>query len=298
MPEACLICLDNPTWAPDARVRRTCSRDGRLIGEPPWSRWRPEFTVRSPRAINPFASASETPHVEIPTDTQEIRSEDHFHSPRPSSRASRHLALTLTACGASNEDGGGEGDGGAQKVEGLSGTYQIGGASSQEEAQKAWVAGFQTANPDVTINYDPVGSGGGRENFASGAFVVAGSDSYLKDEDGENELSDATKNCGADPIEVPNYVSPIAVIHSLDGVDELNLKPETLAAIFAGKITKWNDPKIAEDNPDAELPTRPINAVHRSDESGTTGNFTNYLGRRRERVDRRRGRDLAEGRRW
>lgn len=185
------------------------------------------------------------------------------------------LALGLSGCGASNEGDEGS-DGGAEQIEGLSGTFQIGGASSQEEAQKAWVTGFQTANPEVTINYDPVGSGGGRENFISGAFAVAGSDSYLKDDGEETELSDAKETCAADPIEVPNYVSPIAIIHSLDGVD-LQLSPETLASIFAGKITKWNDPAIVEDNPDADLPSANINAVHRSDESGTTGNFTNYL---------------------
>ena len=93
----------------------------------------------------------------------------------------------------------------------------------------------------------------------------------------EGELDKATERCGEEPIEVPAYISPIAVIYNLDGVDELNLSPKTIAGIFSGEITSWDDDAIAEDNPDADLPAESINAVHRSDESGTTGNFTNYL---------------------
>ncbi len=158
----------------------------------------------------------------------------------------------------------------------LSGQYTIGGASSQEAAQLAWTTGFTDVAPEVTVTYEPVGSGGGRESFISGAYLTAGSDSYLTDEEGE--LAAATETCGGDaPIEIPNYVSPIAVIFNVDGVDELNLTPSTLGAIFAGDIAEWDDAAIAEENPDADLPSAPINAVHRSDESGTTGNFTNYL---------------------
>ena len=182
------------------------------------------------------------------------------------------LGLVLTGCGAGNESDNASADTGGDS---LSGTLSGGGASSQEAAQTAWRAGFQEANPEVTVNYDPVGSGGGREGFISGGYDFAGSDSYLDNEEGE--LDEATKRCGEDPIEVPAYVSPIAVIYNLEGVDELNLSPDAVAGIFSGQITEWDDPAIAEDNPDAELPTETINPVHRSDESGTTGNFTNYL---------------------
>lgn len=179
------------------------------------------------------------------------------------------LALALSACGAGNESDAAESD------SDLAGTLNGGGASSQEAAQNAWRAGFQQANPDVTVNYDPTGSGGGRENFTSGGFSFAGSDSYLDDDEGE--LSAAIEQCAADPIEIPNYVSPIAVIFNVDGVDELKLTPEVIAGIFNDKIKKWNDPAIAETNPDADLPDTAITAVHRADESGTTGNFTHYL---------------------
>jgi phosphate transport system substrate-binding protein len=125
----------------------------------------------------------------------------------------------------------------------------------------------------VTVNYDLIGSGGGREQFIAGGYPVAGSDAYLSEE----ELAKAEERCGGGVIEIPDYVSPIAVVYNLDGVDDLRLPPATVAGIFAGDITRWDDPAIAADNPDAELPGEPINPVHRSDDSGTTENFTDYL---------------------
>ncbi|MCB0907479.1 MAG: phosphate ABC transporter substrate-binding protein PstS [Nocardioidaceae bacterium] len=185
------------------------------------------------------------------------------------------LALTLSACGASNE-GDTSGDGGDTGSTALSGTLNAGGASSQESAQGAWRAGFQTDNADVTINYDPVGSGTGRENFNNGGYSFAGSDSYLNDDEGE--LTAAKERCGGeDAIEVPAYVSPIAVVFNLEGVDSLNLSASVIAQIFDGKITKWNDPAITASNDGVDLPDTAITPVHRSDDSGTTGNFTDYL---------------------
>ncbi|WP_341230784.1 phosphate ABC transporter substrate-binding protein PstS [Nocardioides salarius] len=183
------------------------------------------------------------------------------------------LTLALSACGAANEDTGStSAEGGGD----LSGTLAGGGASTQQAAMGAWAVGFQGINPDVTVEYDPIGSGGGRENFISGAFPFAGSDAYLTDDEGE--LSDASERCGGDaPIQVPSYISPIAVAYNLPEVDELKLSPQTLAGIMAGKITTWDDEAVAEDNPDADLPSERINTVHRSDESGTTENFTDYL---------------------
>ncbi|PWN01170.1 phosphate ABC transporter substrate-binding protein PstS [Nocardioides silvaticus] len=185
------------------------------------------------------------------------------------------LALLLSACGGDAE--GDSGDGGdAADLANLSGEVAGGGASSQEAAQLAWIAGFTTVAPEATVTYDPVGSGGGRESFISGAFAFAGSDSYLTDEEGE--LTSATERCGGEaPIQIPNYISPIAIIHNVEGVDDLNLSPEALAGIFAGKITKWDDPAIAATNEGVSLPSAAIDAVHRSDESGTTENFTDYL---------------------
>jgi phosphate transport system substrate-binding protein len=181
------------------------------------------------------------------------------------------LVLALSGCAAGNDD---SGDGSSSGS--LSGTLNGGGSSAQESAQGAWRAGFQSANDAVTVNYDPVGSGTGRENFISGAYAFAGSDSALSTDAGE--LDKATERCGgASPIEVPAYVSPIAVVYNLEGVDSLQLSAPLVAEIFDGKVTKWNDPLIADQNPDADLPDTTITPVHRSDDSGTTSNFTDYL---------------------
>lgn len=176
------------------------------------------------------------------------------------------LTLVLGACGAANEESG-SGDG-----SGLSGTLDGAGASSQEAAQQAWRAAFSEKNPDLTINYSPIGSGGGRERFVSGASDFGGTDAALEGE----ELSKAKERCGK-LVELPVYVSPVAVSFNLEGIEKLNLGPATIAKIFNQQITKWNAPEIAEANPGVDLPDTPITPVNRSDESGTTENFTDYL---------------------
>jgi len=182
--------------------------------------------------------------------------------------ASAALLFGLTACGAANES-----DADPASADSLSGTLNGAGASSQQSAVNAWKQGFQTANPDVTVNYDAIGSGGGREQFIAGGVSFAGSDAFLDDE----EVAAAKERCGSDVVTVPTYVSPVAVVYNLDGVDDLKLSPKTLGAIFAGDITTWNDKAIAADNPDADLPDGTITPVHRADASGTTENFTAYL---------------------
>lgn len=157
----------------------------------------------------------------------------------------------------------------------LRGTLNGAGSSAQEAAQGAWQAGFQTLNQGATVNYDPVGSGGGREQFIAGGVAFAGSDAFLSEDEGE--LAGARKRCGGPAIEIPNYVSPIAVIYNVEGVDDLRLSSEALAGIFDGRITRWDDPRIAQENPDADLPATRITPVHRADDSGTTDNFTEYL---------------------
>jgi len=183
-------------------------------------------------------------------------------------------ALALTACGndPAADTGNGGGDTGGESS--LSGSLAGSGATSQESAQAAWAAGFQSANPDVDLSYDPVGSGGGRTAFFEGGDIAfAGSDSALADD----ERAKAKERCdGGDAYDLPLYVSPIAVVYKLDGVSELKLSPATVAKIFDGKITKWNDPAIAADG-NSGLPDLTITPVNRSDESGTTKNFTEYL---------------------
>lgn len=190
-------------------------------------------------------------------------------------------ALLLSAC-AANESSTGSSDAPSKSSSSgapagdLKGTLSGKGASSAKVAQETWTAAFQTTNPGVTINYSPDGSGAGREAFAGGGADFAGSDRALKV--AENKAG-GFAGCAAESaaIDVPIYISPIAVIFNIDGVKELNLTPEVLAKIFRGDIKNWNDAAIAALNSGVTFPDQAITAVHRSDESGTTENFTDYL---------------------
>jgi phosphate transport system substrate-binding protein len=179
--------------------------------------------------------------------------------------ASALLALTAAACGSSNNSSG------------LSGTVAGAGSSAQQAAEEAWTAKFEDQNSGATVSYDAIGSGGGRDQFiAGGNTAFAGSDSPFD----TDELPKATQRCsgeGGQLLQLPNYLSPIAIIYNLSGVEGLQLSPDTTAKIFKGEITTWDDPAIKADNPGVDLPSTKITPVHRSDESGTTANFTDYL---------------------
>jgi phosphate transport system substrate-binding protein len=186
-------------------------------------------------------------------------------------------SLALTACGGSStsKDAGSTSSDSAASTS-LTGSLNGAGSTAQQAAMAAWQAAFQSANPDVTVNYDPVGSGGGREQFlAGGAILFAGSDAALKDD----ELAKSKTRCagGTGAIDLPVYVSPIAVAFNLPGVKTLQMSSDTVAKIFAGKITKWDDPALKADNAGVKLPSTAITPVHRADDSGTTQNFTDYL---------------------
>jgi phosphate transport system substrate-binding protein len=162
-----------------------------------------------------------------------------------------------------------------QRESDLSGTLDGAGSSAQAAAQEVWVANFQRDNASVTVNYDPSGSGAGREQFIGGGVSFAGSDAALSDEELASEFSRCAP--GSVGIDFPVYVSPLVLIFTIDGVDELRLDAATIAGIFSNSITRWNDPALAALNPDTALPDAVITAVHRSDDSGTTKNFTDYL---------------------
>lgn len=192
------------------------------------------------------------------------------------------LVLGLAACGgggstsdASTEGGSGSESGGAPSSE-ASGEIAGAGSTAQQAAQEAWIAEFENANGSATVAYDGVGSGGGREQFIAGGVAYAGSDTPLSESEGQ--LGEAIQRCApGELVEVPDYISPIAIIYNLPGVEELKLEPDTLAKIFNQEIKSWNDPEIAKENPGVELPETRIVPVNRSDESGTTENFTDYL---------------------
>ncbi|SEG79231.1 phosphate ABC transporter substrate-binding protein, PhoT family [Thermomonospora echinospora] len=184
-------------------------------------------------------------------------------------------ALALSACGSDNNAGTDASNAPTGKVDCVKGTVNAAGASSQKNAIEEWKKIYAQQCAGATLNYNPAGSGAGIQAFLAGQVSFAGSDSALDAE----EAPKAQQRCQGNPAwNLPMVVGPVAVIYNLQGVDGLQLKPETLASIFAGKIKKWNDPAIAKDNPDAQLPDNDIKPIHRADESGTTENFTDYLG--------------------
>jgi phosphate transport system substrate-binding protein len=182
-------------------------------------------------------------------------------------------ALALTACGSDNAT---NSPAGTQSAAGtkVTGTLTGIGSSAQGAAMDVWKTNFATANQGATVQYSPDGSGAGRKAIIDGSAQFAGSDAYLKDE----ELTKAKDQCGPDgAIEVPVYISPIAIAFNVPDVTDLKLDASTAAKIFRGEIAKWNDPAIAAMNPDAKLPDLKVTPVSRSDDSGTTKNFTEYL---------------------
>lgn len=184
--------------------------------------------------------------------------------------AAAAMAASLAACGSSTSGNGGSGSGT---------NLTAGGSSAQKDAQGAWTNGFNGGN----VTYDGSQSSGiGKSKFTSGEYAFGGSDSALKEDAATNthELSKATAHCGGiAPLEIPVYISPIAVVFNVPGVTSLKLDAATIAKIFALKITTWNDPAIKALNPSmaASLPSLPIQVAHRSTSSGTTNNFTDYL---------------------
>ncbi|MGY0024994.1 phosphate ABC transporter substrate-binding protein PstS [Streptomyces sp. cg35] len=189
-------------------------------------------------------------------------------------------ALALTACGSddTNSTGGGGASSSAKagniKCDDAKGQLLGIGSSAQANAIDAWRQAYSQACSGVQINYKPDGSGAGVTAFNQGQVAFAGSDSALKPE----EVTASKKVCsGGQGIDLPMVGGPIAVAYNVSGVDNLVLDAPTLAKIFDSKITTWNDPAIKKLNPDAKLPSTKIQAYHRSDESGTTDNFTKYL---------------------
>jgi phosphate transport system substrate-binding protein len=196
------------------------------------------------------------------------------------------LALTLVAaaCGIDGDtatepadDSTDESADSGAATETVGGTLVGAGSSAQAAGMQGWQAGFQALNPDATVEYDAIGSGGGRELFLAGGSSFAGSDAFLKDDEFEASKERCAGDQGA--INIPHYISPIAIPYNLPQIEgsTLNLTPELIAGIFANELTNWNDPAIAALNEGVQFPDLPINPVHRSDESGTTENFTDYL---------------------
>ena len=185
-------------------------------------------------------------------------------------------ALTTVGLAACSDDNSGSGDVVAQSVSdaecGGKANLTASGASSQNNAMTIFANSFTTSCDGQTIDYNSNGSGAGVKEFIGGQTDFGGSDSPLK----EAEYTAAEERCESEAWNLPAVFGPIAVAYNLDGV-EVALSAGTIAKIFNGQITNWNDPAIAAENEGTELPDQPITVIFRSDESGTTDNFQKYL---------------------
>src|SRR6266567_8862715 len=167
------------------------------------------------------------------------------------------LALTLGACSSSSSTA-------------LSGTLNGSGSTFQLTFQQEAISSFKSVQSGMTVNYGGGGSGKGRTDLAAGTVNFAGSDSPIPDKE-------ASGFTGKTILYFPVIVGPITMAYNLSGVSNLKLSPAAIAGIFSGKIKTWNDPAIKADNSGASLPSTPITLAVRSDSSGTTQNFTEFL---------------------
>jgi phosphate transport system substrate-binding protein len=175
------------------------------------------------------------------------------------------LALGVAACGSSNDNSSTSGDSGSS----ASGTVNGAGSTFAAPVYQQW--GSTQKGDGVTLNYQPVGSGAGVAALAQGTANFAGSDPALTPDDRKT----LTKG---EVVQIPMFFGAITASYNVNGVDKgLKLDGKTVADIFLGKITKWNDPAIAQGNSGVKLPDSDITVCHRSDESGTTKLFTTFL---------------------
>jgi phosphate transport system substrate-binding protein len=171
-------------------------------------------------------------------------------------------ALLLAACGSSSKSTGGSSSGSA--------TLNGSGSTFQQTFDQVVIAQFQSANSGTKVNYAGGGSGKGKTDLQSKTVDFAGTDSLIA-------AADVSKYQGGKVLYFPTVAAPITVSYNLSGVSSLQLSAPTIAKIFTGAVTKWNDASIAADNPGASLPSTAIVIVHRAEASGTTTNFTKYL---------------------
>ncbi|MGW4692882.1 phosphate ABC transporter substrate-binding protein PstS [Kitasatospora cineracea] len=190
--------------------------------------------------------------------------------------------LSLSACG--TDDNTGKSSSGASTAGGATaakiacadkGGQLLGaGSTAQSPAIDVWKAAYSAACSSATLTYSGGGSGAGVTQFNQGKIAFAGSDSALKPAEVDASKAVCT---GGQAIDLPMVAGLVSIVFNIDGVDKLVVDGPTLAKIFDSQITKWNDPAIAALNPGVTLPDAAIQAIHRSEDSGTTANLTGYL---------------------
>lgn len=189
------------------------------------------------------------------------------HSKALALGASAVLALGAAACGSNNKSSSTS----SSSSSASGGTLNGAGSTFQAPLVSEWANRVKSAK-GLTVNYQPIGSGGGIAQFSAGTVDFGGTDAAMKPE----ELATAQKK-GA-PLHIPIALGAVTVSYNLSGVKGgLKLDGATIADIYLGKVKKWNDPEIAKANAGVTLPSTDITVCHRSDESGTTKNFTAFL---------------------
>lgn len=143
------------------------------------------------------------------------------------------------------------------------------GATFPYPIYNKWFTEYAALHPGVHINYQSIGSGGGIKQASEGTVDFGASDGPMNDQ----QLADAKIKL----MHIPTVLGAVVPVYNIPGAANLNFSPEVIAGIYLGKITKWNDPRIVKDNPGVNLPEKPILPVYRSDGSGTTYIFTDYL---------------------
>lgn len=197
------------------------------------------------------------------------------------STASVLAIAAFTACGSDNNTTVASstiagGDGGPTVECGGKKSLKSSGSSAQANAVTRFVTAYEAACPGYTLNYTSSGSGAGVSEFLGGQTDIGGTDSPLNVDKGQVEKAKA--RCGgADAWNLPVVFGPIAITYNVAGVDSLVLDGPTAAKIFSGAVSSWDAPEIAALNAGTSLPAEPIVVIFRSDESGTTDNFQQYL---------------------
>jgi phosphate transport system substrate-binding protein len=144
------------------------------------------------------------------------------------------------------------------------------GATFPYPLYSKWFYEYSNAHPGVKFNYQSIGSGGGIKQITAGTVDFGATDAPMTD--------DEMKKLPGAILHLPTAIGAVSIVYNVDGIqDALKLSPDVLAGIFLGKVAKWNDPRIAAINKGAKLPNIDIVVAHRSDGSGTTDIFTNYL---------------------
>ena len=182
------------------------------------------------------------------------------------------MALSLAACSSSNSSSSpSSGGSSSSSAAALTGTLNGSGSTLQLTYQQEAISSFKTVQSGITVNYGAGGSGKGRTDLASGVVNYAGSDSPIPAKETANFK-------GKTVLYFPDVIAPVTVSYNLSGLSKpLRLSAPVIAGIFQAKIKTWNNSQIAADNPGVTLPSTAITVARRSDSSGTTQNFSQFL---------------------